>query len=106
MMLKPNIKALDIVVSDKKFNIFFIFSFLAYVKHVTPGADHFCLRDIMSTNVVEVYKVTVHTNYQDSWPCCFRQKTFSCFPYISYVKHVTPGAGPFGIIKTNLMGKT
>ena len=37
----------------------------------------------------------LHTKYQDSWPCCFRQKAFSCFPYISYVKHVTPGAGPF-----------
>ena len=39
MMLLPNMKALGLVVSDKK--IFFMFSYLAYVNHVTPGAGHF-----------------------------------------------------------------
>ena len=38
-MLLPNIKAPGLMVSDK--NIFFMFSLLAYVKHVTRGAGVF-----------------------------------------------------------------
>ena len=36
----------------------------------------------------------LHTKYQGSRPCGFRQKDFFMFLPISvYVKHVTPGAG-------------
>ena len=38
----------------------------------------------------------LHTKYQDSRPCGFRQEDFFMFPYISIdVKHVIPGAGAF-----------
>ena len=38
----------------------------------------------------------VHTKYQGSRPCGFRQEDFLMFSlYEAYVKHVTPGAGPF-----------
>ena len=39
MMIIPNIKALCIVVADKR--LFNIFPTLAYVKHVTRGRGHF-----------------------------------------------------------------
>ena len=38
----------------------------------------------------------LHTKYQGSRPCGFRQEDFfHVSPYIIYVKHVTPGAGSF-----------
>ena len=37
----------------------------------------------------------LHTEYQGSRPCGFRQEDFSHFPYLAYVKQLTPGAGPF-----------
>ena len=38
----------------------------------------------------------LHTKYQDSRPCDFRQEVFfHVFPIKAYVKHVTQGAGPF-----------
>ena len=33
--------------------------------------------------------------YQGFRPCGFREEVFSCFTIQAYVKHVTPGAGPF-----------
>ena len=50
----------------------------------------------VETNLVEVHKVMLHTKHQDSRPYGFRQKAFSCFPCISFVKHVTPGHAHFG----------
>ena len=37
----------------------------------------------------------LHIKYLGSRPCGFRQEDFSCYPYISLCKPVTPGAGPF-----------
>ena len=38
----------------------------------------------------------LHTKYQDSRHCGFRQEDFfHVSPYVSFVKNVTPGAGPF-----------
>ena len=38
----------------------------------------------------------LHTKYQGSRPCGFRQEDFfMLLPIEAYVKHVTPGAGPF-----------
>ena len=37
----------------------------------------------------------LHTKYQGSRPCGFRLEDFSCFPYISLCKILTPGAGSF-----------
>ena len=38
----------------------------------------------------------LHTKYQGSRPSGFRQEDFfMVLPIIAYVKHVTPGAGPF-----------
>ena len=38
----------------------------------------------------------LHTKYQGSRPCSFRQEDFFMFlPILVYVKHVTPGAGSF-----------
>ena len=48
------------------------------------------------TNLVEVDEVMLHTKYQGSWPCGFRQEDFFMFlPLLAYVKHVTPGPGHF-----------
>ena len=38
----------------------------------------------------------LHTKYQGSRPCGFRQEDFFMFlPILVYVKHVTPGVGSF-----------
>ena len=38
----------------------------------------------------------LHTKYQGSRPCGFRQEDFFMFlPILVYVKHVNPGAGSF-----------
>ena len=38
----------------------------------------------------------LHTKYQGSRPCGFRQEVFFMFlPILIYVKHVTPGVGSF-----------
>ena len=38
----------------------------------------------------------LHTKYQSSRPCGFREEDFfRLLPILAYVKHVTPGAGPF-----------
>ena len=45
---------------------------------------------------VEVNKTMLHTIYQGSRPCGFRQEEFfHVFPILAYVKHMTPGAGSF-----------
>ena len=37
----------------------------------------------------------LHTKYQGSMSCGFRQEDLFMFRYISLCEHVTPGAGPF-----------
>ena len=38
----------------------------------------------------------LNTNYQESMPSGFKlEDFFQVFPILAYVKHVTPGAGPF-----------
>ena len=38
----------------------------------------------------------LNTKYQGSRPCDFRQEDFFMFlPILAYVKHMTPGVGPF-----------
>ena len=60
MMHIPNIKALGLVVSDKK-----IFScFPIYQGHNL-------------NNVVEIHEVMLHTKYQGSRPCYFQTRRFS-----------------------------
>ena len=40
--------------------------------------------------------MVLHTKYQGSRPCGFRQKdVFMFFPILVYVNHVTPGRGHF-----------
>ena len=36
-----------------------------------------------------------HIKYQGFRPCGFRLRFFHAFPISAFVKHVTPGAGPF-----------
>ena len=88
----PNIKALGLVVSDKK--IFSCFPSLNLWKTCDPwGGTIFGPRGIIWTNLVDVHYAMLHTKYQGSRPCGFRQEDFSCFSSISLCKHVTPGVG-------------
>ena len=60
------------------------------------GGVIFQPRGLILTNLVVVYQIMLHTKYQCSRPCGFRQEDFFMFlPYKSNVKPVTPGAGPF-----------
>ena len=76
MMLHTNIKALGLKVSDKK--IFSCFPISAYVKHMTQfwGRAIFGPRGIICTNLVEVHSVMLHTKYQSSRACGFREESF------------------------------
>ena len=66
-----------LVVSDKE--DFVMFSYLAYVNHMTPGTGHFWPQGIIWTNVVEVHEVMLHTKYQGFRPCGYRQEEFFMF---------------------------
>ena len=58
----------------------FIFSLYKPVKHVTPwGGPIFGPRGIIKTSSVEVHMMMLHTKYQDSRPCGFRQEDFFMF---------------------------
>ena len=37
----------------------------------------------------------LHIKYQGFRPCGFRRRFFHVFPISAFVKHVTPGPGPF-----------
>ena len=53
------------------------------------GRANFGLRGI-------ILKVMLHTNYHGSRPNGFRHEDFFTFlPILAYIKHVTPGVGPF-----------
>ena len=40
------------------------------------GWDHFWPQGHYFKNLVDVYLVILHTNYESSRPCCFRQEDF------------------------------
>ena len=48
---------------------------LSYLAYLTPEARPFLAR----TNLVEVHKMMLHTKYQGSLPCGFRQEEFFMF---------------------------
>ena len=80
------------MVSDK--NIFSCFPYISICTTCDPGGGPiFGPRGIIRTNLVKVFWLMLHTNYQGSNSCGFRQEDFSCFPiHVSaYVKHVTWG---------------
>ena len=68
---------------------------------------HFRTHEHNLSNLVEVYFVMLHTKYQGSMPCGFRQEDVFTFPYISLCKICDTRGGPmFGprdIIWTNLV---
>ena len=58
------------------------------------GGTIFGPMDIILTNFVDVHKVMLHTKYQGSRPCGFRQEDcFSHFAYISFCKTCDPRGG-------------
>ena len=72
----PNIKALDLVVSDKK--IFLCFPILVYVKHVTPGARQFLPQ---GHNLNKLGRVLADATYQISRLCALWFQTRIVFQY-------------------------
>ena len=61
-----------------------------------PWVGLFGPRDIISTNLVEVYLVMLHMKYQGSRTYGFRQEDFfHVYPYISLCKTCEHGAGHF-----------
>ena len=71
-------------------DFFYVFSNISQCKICDPrGGAIFCLRNI-------IHKVMLHTKYHGSMPNGFRQEyIFMFLPIQAYVKHVTPGVGPF-----------
>ena len=59
---------------------FHVFPYISLCKTFDPwGIPIFGPRCIFRTNLVEVHYVMLHTKYQGSWPCDFRQEDFLCF---------------------------
>ena len=56
---------------------FFTFPYISLIEHFTPWGG--AIFGIYLTNLVDVYLVMLHTKYQDSMPCGFRQKDFFTF---------------------------
>ena len=83
------------MVSDKK--IFYVSPYISLSKACDPwGVAIFGPRGLISTNLVEVHQMMLHTKYQGTRPCGLRQEDFFMFlPIKAYVKPVTPEAGPF-----------
>ena len=78
MMLIPNIKALGLVVSDKKNPVS---PYISLYKACDPwGGVNFGFRGIILTNLLMVHKVMLHTKYQRSRPYGFRQEDFMFLP--------------------------
>ena len=74
-MIKPNIKALILPVSEmKNFEVGFLCS---YVSTCDPqGGASFDPTSIISTNLVDVHREMLKTKYQSSIPSSFRGKEF------------------------------
>ena len=83
------------MVSDKK--IFSCFPYISICKACDPwGVTIFGSKGLICTKLVEVYQIMLHTKYQGSMPCGFRQEdVFMFLPIKAYVKPVDPGAEPF-----------
>ena len=63
------------MVSDKK-----IFSRFPYIKHVTPETGSILAPGAnIQKKFVEVLSTMLHTKYQGSRPCGFRQEDFSLY---------------------------
>ena len=83
------------MVSDKK--IFYASFCISLSKECDPwSVAIFGPRGLISTNLVDIHQVMLHTKYQGSRTYGFRQEDFFMFLHIkAYVKPVTPEAGPF-----------
>ena len=76
----PNIKALDLPVSEKK--NFEGGLLCSYFQTCEPrGRANFDPRGIKCPNLVEVYKQILHTKYQSSMPSSFREDNFQILCY-------------------------
>ena len=76
---------------------FFMFS-ISLCKTCGPlEQDHFRPQDhnLNKLGRGPLVLVMLHTKYQSSMPCGFRQEDFYVFPIEAYLSHVTPGTGPF-----------
>ena len=63
-----------------------------------PGdtwVGHFWPQGLNLNKLSKVLQVMLHTKYQCSRPCGFRQEDFLCFPYISLCKTCDPLAALF-----------
>ena len=43
----------------------------------------------------EDHYTLLHTKYESSWPCGFREEVFYVFPIVSLWELISPGVGPF-----------
>ena len=85
------------MVSDKK--IFYVSPYISLSKVRDPcGVAIFGPRGLIRTNFIEVHQMMLHTKYQGSRPCGFRQEDFFMFPPLkAYVKTCDPqGEAIFG----------
>ena len=72
----------------------------------TPGAWPFWLQGHNLNKLVEVYWLMLHTKYEGSRPCGFREDLLIFSPYIiSLCKTFDPGAKPF-LVKGILFEQT
>ena len=91
-----NIKALCIVVSEKKICSCVPYVCLCKTCDALPGQAHFSPKGINYIQLVEVYYVILQTNIRAlDIVVSDRKIFFYVFPISAYAKHVTTGAGPF-----------
>ena len=88
-----NIKALDLMVSDRK--ICPCFPNKGLCKTCDPVARPFLAPGACFEQMVEVHKVILHIKYQGFMPFGFKNEDFFKFPYISLCKTCDPRVRPF-----------
>ena len=83
-------KALCLVISEKK--IFFnVFPIVCLWELMTPGMGPFYYpRGMVGRIYKEDHYTLLHTKYESSGPCGFREEDFYVFPMMP------PGRGPYG----------
>ena len=89
-----NIKALGLVVSEKK--IFYVFPIVSLWKIMTPGAWPFLTPGAWLAGFIK--RTTTHyytQNMKALGPLVLEKKIFYVFPIVSLWELMTPGAGPF-----------
>ena len=69
-------KALHLLVSEKKNFEVCLSGFVPVFKLVTPGAGQFDPWGIICTNLVEVHREMLNTKYQNSTASSFRENEF------------------------------